>query len=354
MGRAGLRGSVLGAWLGTMLVVGFWGAPSFAEKPAACGADDRPIVQVKSVELKLDTITTTQFIAQLRAELAERGIGLCVGDLAAKRSAVAVIAISPAESGAVAIHIDVRDAVTNKELMRVVDLSSIPRDGHPLALAVATDELLRASWMELAMARHESSEAARRFEPPKEVTETVMVSLAPVEHQPATVLSHGIMGMFELYGGGQNLIGPDFSLGLGWGSRWFLDLRGGYRKGVNVRSVHGTIRSHALTFGLGSQLLLTPPAYPLSLGLSARVQGTHCEFFGQADPNMRNFTRAGLALLAMGGVRAGARLSNRVHAFLDIEGALPIRSVSASDDADRITGISGAGLVSGLGLRGDF
>ncbi len=52
---------------------------------------------------------------------------------------------------AVALTVEVHDAVTAKRVSRDVALEGVPRDGQPLTVALEADELLRASWAELEL-----------------------------------------------------------------------------------------------------------------------------------------------------------------------------------------------------------
>jgi hypothetical protein len=88
----------------------------------------------------------------LAAELGPRGYGVCTrrvaeGELAAE------IWLSMAEPTLVSIQID--DLVTGKRVWRDVPLTRIPVGGKALAIAIAADELLRASWAELDLPRRD-------------------------------------------------------------------------------------------------------------------------------------------------------------------------------------------------------
>jgi hypothetical protein len=91
----------------------------------------------------------------LAAELSQRGFGVCPGR-AARGELVAEVTLVQREPSLVAIQVE--DHTTGKQLARDVRLARIPAGGVALAIAIAADELLRASWAELAL-RREQAEA---------------------------------------------------------------------------------------------------------------------------------------------------------------------------------------------------
>ncbi|MEM9071007.1 MAG: hypothetical protein AAGE52_21025 [Myxococcota bacterium] len=88
-------------------------------------------------------------VAGIRHELTEslraRGVSLCDDPDAA----AAVIVIRQQSGEVAALTVEVRDAVTSKRVERTFDFSSFAADGRALAIAIAADELLIASWAEL-------------------------------------------------------------------------------------------------------------------------------------------------------------------------------------------------------------
>jgi hypothetical protein len=88
----------------------------------------------------------------LAAELGPRGYGVCT-NRAAEGELAAEIWLSMAEPTLVSIQID--DLVTGKRVWRDVPLTRIPAGGKALAIAIAADELLRASWAELDLPRRD-------------------------------------------------------------------------------------------------------------------------------------------------------------------------------------------------------
>ena len=118
-----------------------------AAESSVCGESPRPWVQIVTEDVPGSHVA---FVSLLRAELASRGLDLCASSTDVGAPPVATIRVS-ARPDAVALTVEVRDALTEKQVNRDVALAGIPPDGQPLTLALAADELLRASWAELTL-----------------------------------------------------------------------------------------------------------------------------------------------------------------------------------------------------------
>lgn len=76
-----------------------------------------------------------------------------------------------------ALAIDIDDAVTHKRVARVISVRDIAAEARPRALALAVAELLRASWVELAL----PAGSAPAFLAPEAVRRSVIARFAPAE-----------------------------------------------------------------------------------------------------------------------------------------------------------------------------
>ena len=65
----------------------------------------------------------------------------------------ATVRVASSDQTSVAVSVEVRDAVTEKRVSRDVDLTRVPADGRAFAIALAVDELVWASWAEIALAK---------------------------------------------------------------------------------------------------------------------------------------------------------------------------------------------------------
>ena len=103
-------------------------------------------------------------LSDLQHTLAGQGIAACSADAHPAAAALATLTVdlSPEDTAKATVDIEVRDAVTRKRVRRDVDLSRVPDDGRAAAIAIEADELLRASWAEIALdtARAREAQAA--------------------------------------------------------------------------------------------------------------------------------------------------------------------------------------------------
>jgi hypothetical protein len=111
-----------------------------------CAGDRFVLLQERGFAPALASELRTDFAT----ELAHRGISLCDAESSAGREPAAVVGVQ-ANDAAVTISLD--DRVTHKRVARDLSLQGIPANGRALAVAIAIDELLRASWAELTLRR---------------------------------------------------------------------------------------------------------------------------------------------------------------------------------------------------------
>src|SRR5687767_5858720 len=153
---------------------------------------------------------SSRFVSLLRAQLADRAVAVCVS-VADPGAATARVALAAA--GTDAVTIEIRDRATDKLVRREVALAAVPPVARELALAIAIDGLLGASWAELAI-------GARK--PPAD-TQVAQVVPPPVEPRPPRAAGLGIRLGGETYGGGQTHLGMDARVLLAAGARWGFD-----------------------------------------------------------------------------------------------------------------------------------
>jgi hypothetical protein len=101
----------------------------------------------------LDPALFNEVRTDLAAELAHRGIDVCDSNTAREPAALAKLSRT---DDTVVIELD--DRVTHKRVGRDLVLARLPANGRALAIAIAIDELLRASWAELTLRRPSESE----------------------------------------------------------------------------------------------------------------------------------------------------------------------------------------------------
>jgi hypothetical protein len=137
-----------------------------APAPGASAPETPPCVFERYVSVAaaegFDPHLADEVRKDLSAELAPRGFGVCPSR-AAQGELVAEVALVQREPALVAIQVE--DYTTGKRVARDVRLARIPSGGVALAIAIAADELLRASWAELLLRRNEAARAEHPDQP---------------------------------------------------------------------------------------------------------------------------------------------------------------------------------------------
>jgi hypothetical protein len=307
--------------------------------PDVCGAPGRPWIRLETAAIESEGINFGEILRHVRAELAMRRIDVCTEGSGAPP--VASVKITTGAREGVEIAIDVRDAVTDKRLSRTLDLRSLPPDARFLAIAVATDELLRASWIEIAL-RTAPLEAAP---PPPAIMDIVQSDL---KAEPRVEM--GAQVAFEWYGGGQEHLGVDVRAGVRPVRRLTAFLRLGLRQGFAIAAPDGSVRSSAILAGMGCKLALTPPAGPAGVEILARVDAVRVSFLPAADPGAIEHPNQATAVVAAGGLSGWVALGPAVRLVADATLGAPLRPVQATDTGSQVTAVSGLTFATGGGV----
>ncbi|HKU40152.1 MAG TPA: hypothetical protein VJR89_18460, partial [Polyangiales bacterium] len=266
----------LGCWPWAVLVAAclIVGTARAAEPPGfRCGESDRPWVELQFEGGDWDARLQRSIRADLAAGLRLRGLLVCTPDRPGSEAPLASVQLSAAELQRVAVEIEVHDALTNKYVLREVDMRNVPGDARGLTLAAAAEELLRASWAELAL--EDAPPPAR--EPPVEVTNAVRTV------DPASRDAHalGVRFSAEHYTGGQTLLGPDAWFDIWLGQQVAVELALGYRKGLTVEAEHGSISSQAAVLSGDLVVVFARRSSQLLLGSRLGLQLAAFEFAGR-------------------------------------------------------------------------
>jgi hypothetical protein len=326
-----------------LLGSGLWGWSAGATAAPSCGTGQRPWVSVSFEATGFSQHFAERVLSDLRAGLGNRGIDACP-EANGRGEPIASVKIATTTGPSVAVALEIRDAVTEKRVMRDVDLARVPEDGRAFAIAIAVDELVWASWAEIALAKR-TPRKPRRAAPP-EVVRGVENSL-PEREQPATRL--GARAALERFGGGQTHAGADVAALFPFTERLGLELSLGVRQGRRVDTEHGHVVSSA--FGLGAMLRVTIlRALPLELSLFAGPRAGLARFRGRAEPDARGTELSGLVLYARGGAVAGVRALGPLWLEGSGGAGAPIRGLEARDAGRVVSGVSGAELFASLSL----
>ncbi|MGO9836990.1 MAG: hypothetical protein ACLP1X_22570 [Polyangiaceae bacterium] len=324
--------------------VGLLAVTADAQEPPGhrCGQAARPWVLVEGTE---PVSSTEAFVSSLRAELSVRGLDVCALDAGGARP-IATVRIA-ARLDAVTLTVDVRDAVTDKEVSRDVALQDIPPDGQPLAIAVAADELLRASWAELAL--RNAPPPARPV--PEEVSVAVRDSLAGAPPSSRRVRI-GVSAVGETYAHGLTLYGVDTRLGVFVARRLQLAGQFGLRDGASASASDGTARSTAWSLAASALVALVDPQRTWGLDAVAMLGTERVTFAASPVGNAAASAQSGFAWLAGAGAQASVEIVPALRVGAEILAVLPLRGVDADDAHTRFVGLSGPGVAAQAGVFG--
>jgi hypothetical protein len=316
------------------------GGRAHAEEAPSCGALGRPWVRLApdALPAPFDAAFRALLVGQLGAGLEARHIELCAAAEAPDGAASEIVlSASPNEIVTVAV----RDAITGKRLAREVPLASVPRDARPLTVALAVDELLRASWVELALA---DAPAPQRPVPP-EIGALVPASASNDRHR----WELGAALAAEHFGGGAVQAGVDV-VARGAPTRLlYVRVALGLRRGATVQAADGDVRSTALAADVGAELALPPLGrrWELALALDGRL--IRARFSGEPRAPALGTNAAATALYLDAGLRGRVRLTRAFGLSLAGGFGVPVHEVDVFDGATRVAGLSGPLLSLALG-----
>jgi hypothetical protein len=333
-----MRGPTLLALCAASLVL-----PRSADAQPRC-AGDGPWVALQLGTEGWSEAQRAEVLSDLQHTLAGQGIAACSGDAHPAAAPLATLAVELSPQNRATVDIEVRDAVTHKRVRRDVDLTPIPEDGRPAAIAIEADELLRASWAEVAL----DTARARQAETKPQVTASVGQVLAPARVAGGGAL--GARGAFEHYFGGVTLFGADAFGRLQLSPRWALELGGELRAGPAVTAPHGRVSTLAAG---GSATLLARVAGGRRASLSLGAGGAASWLSFRPEPTAGASGSSYANLLAVARLRVIARLAlgRSVHGTAGVDGGVALRGVEATDAGDVVARASGVSIGATLGLE---
>lgn len=322
----------------------------FAFAQPACG--QRPWIAVDFNEATWPAQFRETVLADLRASLSERRIDVCLPNQATIRTPLARITLTAPSEVTVSIVVVAADEKAQKRASRLVSLVTVPSDGRPFAVALATDELLQASWSELALLppEIETREAPRPSAPPAPpalVTDPKLSSLT------GAALVDWFVGK-QGYGGGELRFRHTLSHNL----RWSLEGAVGGTLGKRLETEHGTVKSSA---ALGAAWLRYVAQFVGStqLGVAAGTRLGYHTFTGRpvapagSEESVSARSVSGWVSSLMGRFDARIPLGASVFCDLGLEVGIPLRSLQITDSGAIVTGATGFRFTpsAGAGLQ---
>jgi hypothetical protein len=328
-----------GAFLFAMLV-----ASAALGQPARCASAGRPRVEVSGDGADIERVATL-----LRAELAPRNIDVCAPSDGLGAPSIAVVSVSARPDGAL-IEVEVRDSLTAKRVSRDVDLAAVPEDGRSLTVALVADELLRASWAEIAL-RHAPPPAQPV---PPGVREAVQEDVPGTSSAGGIVLRGEAVAEAEAWAGSLSLFGVDVRVAMAAASGFAATARIGVREGPTLSSADGHIEASALLGGIGLSFRTVPPWHHYGIDAIARVDAARIAYGAIPNAGASGGPQSDTTVLVGAGVDGWVAMGGSVSLLAEILVDTPIRPVAADDGGRSVVAASGAGVEGGAGIRVAF
>jgi hypothetical protein len=337
----------------TAAAIFFLAKSGLANDGPRCGESGQPWVSVTFSDGAWNERFEEEAFQDLKAGLASRGIETCLAAHGPEKPPAAAIVIGSGGAENVNVTVEIRDAVTEKWVSRDVNLASMPADGRALAIAVAADELVWASWAEVAY-----KGAKRRATAPPQVVTAVERAIQPTPRAPAVHASPGALRLgaqfaVEHFGRGLTLVGADVSSVVPLAARFRLNIAVGARKGLVVVTPEGRVQSTAANLTIdGSAVAFRGANAELGWAIGFCLTGVHLQ--GEAGPGTSSHELNGVAVFARTGPKFGLHLSGPLGVELGLGFGAPLRAVEAADTGKAITGASGLEESATLSLLGEL
>ncbi len=281
--------------------------------------------------------------AELRAGLLPSNIDVCVAAPGLAAEPLANVIIELVDERSARYRLDVTDSVTKKRVARDLTLDKLPLDGRALALAVAAEELLRASWAELALRGAHSAQTAA----PPEVRAVVEKSATVPE--PPRFNAFGARLAFEHFTGGQTHYGADLFAQLPVGRVAAVLIALGARRALSEESAHGVIEASGLAAETALSLSFVQRTGVDLAGFGGgRV--LRLEFEPNAALGASSETKTGFAVSGRAGLLFAVGASGVVRSYSMLGAGLVLQEFSAADSGKVTTGASGVELFGSTGL----
>jgi hypothetical protein len=284
----------------------------------------------------------TRLLQHLRAELAAHQILVCSELPRDARAPMATVKVEGSGSQQVGIEVRVDDAVTQKVVLRQLDLTGLPPDAHAMTVALGASELLRASWAEINLRSNTETK------PVPISVRHVLEAETPHNRAPASL---GLRFAGEAFSGRLRQAGVDANLGLDVIGPWLVGLRFGARQGLNVNAPDGRVRAHAWMAGLTTGLRLTARDASAHLVALARVDVARVQFLAEPNPGAVARSGAGTGVFAGLGIMGMLELSPMIELVLETDAGGVLEGVRARETTGaEIVAMKGAWMGVSTGI----
>jgi hypothetical protein len=224
----------------------------------------------------------------------------------------------------------------------------LPPDGRPLALALAIDELVGASWPELTRAdapleKPELPEVERPIAPEP---------AAPVPSAPRVEIGAGVSG--ETYGRGSDYLGGDIFAIFWVVPQLGFDARAGLRAVSTVPVDGAAVRSDAVVIAIGPTVRLMTLRDRLGLDFAEQLDFVHLRFTGEAKWPLVGADGAATAIYAKSRLRGWVAMPAGLRLVAEAGVGASLRSVQVVVGDVVVAGADGMQLSATLGVAGAF
>jgi hypothetical protein len=180
----------------------------------------------------------------------------------------------------IAADVRIDDLLTNKQVSRHIELGTVPFDSRALTIAVGIDELLAASWAELALRRPEPTPTPEAPPSPR---------LPQTTGHRRVVL--GMLGSAELDAAARPRVGGELRHEWWFTRGWAASVRLGYLRGVAIAAPDGRVHTSGFWASGGAKTTLVEGQQTgLELGAFARFGRTLVT--GEPLEHARGFSEA--------------------------------------------------------------
>ena len=289
-------------------------------------------------------------VAELRAALEVQDLQLCLeAEDEAPIASLRLVAVDADE-----VRVEVRDRVTAKRVERDLGLGGFPDDARALAIAVAGDELLRATWAELVLV----DAPAPAIEPPAPVRALVRRErdqvAAEATGRPSLARFLSLAGELRWHAGGSLFGGGTLRVEIGVHPRVAVALAGGGFRAHREVVAGGRVEGVAVRGWLDLLVALAGTTEGLQLVAAAGARAGWVRFRGVADDQ----ALTGESDVTGTTVSLRAGLEGRAHfggfqLRLGAWAGAPLLATAATADGDDVMGTHGleVGVALGVGVR---
>ncbi len=296
-------------------------------------------------------------LEQLGAEFHGHNVALCEASIAPPAPPPLADIVLTLSLDAV-LSLEVRDAVTDKQITRELPLGSVPRDALALSVTLAAEELVHASWIEAALAPQPTPSAPVGLQPVPEPVRDM--NAEQIERMPQAKRSElgllaeaAVMGAVQWAAGGQTDLGGTLRFVLG--GRLAMSARLGFLVAPDIMSTHGTVSGRESLAGIGVAYSVVPRDAPLGGDIGVRAELIDVQFTGTAaaggqSVNVEASHGAGLGAIMSGALGGWVRIGGPWRIVGEAAVGAPIHAVTALDANQTATGVSGVTLGFTLGV----